>query len=129
MDASTPHFVWDGGGTDTLSAAGLGQGVTLSLAPGDWGWVGNKAGLNTAAGQFTVNFGSVLENLLGGTGDDRLVGNTVDNLIDGAAGNDSIDGGGGADSLMGGPGLDSLAGGQGRRYPARRLAVRHLAGW
>lgn len=113
VDPSSPHFVWDGGGTDTLSASALSQGVTLSLEPGDWSWVGNKAGLITAPGQVTVNFGSLLENLLGGGGADRLIGNTVGNVIDGASGDDTVDGGDGADSLLGGPGLDSLTGGAG----------------
>lgn len=113
VDASAPNFVWDGDGTDTLSAASLTEGVVVSLRPGDWSWVGSQAGLITAPGQITVNFGTVLENLLGGAGSDQLLGNGVANLIDGGAGDDRIDGSDGADTVLGGPGQDTLAGGAG----------------
>lgn len=39
-----------------------------------------------------------IENLIGGSGNDRLTGNALDNVIQGALGDDRIDGGGGSDT-------------------------------
>ena len=113
VDPAATLFVWDGAGVDTVSAAALSQPVSIHLEPGQWGWVGSKAETITAAGQVTINFGSVLENLVGGSGADRLFGNGTANTIDGLAGDDSVHGGEGNDSLVGGPGFDSLLGGTG----------------
>ncbi len=35
IDPDRPNFIWDGAGTDTLDASGLGTGVTLDLSPGE----------------------------------------------------------------------------------------------
>lgn len=51
---------------------------------------------------------SDVEDVYGGSGDDRLVGNDAPNTIDGADGADRITGGGGTDVLIGGPGDDTL---------------------
>ena len=93
ISASTSNFIWDGAGVDTVSAEGLSIGVTLYLEPGYWGFVGAKSSLITSAGQITVNFGTVIENAIGGSGDDQLYGNGVNNEIKGLAGDDVIDGG------------------------------------
>ncbi len=93
------NFIADGAGVDTLSAAGLNQAATLYLEPGYWGFIGQKAQTISAAGQVTVNFGTVIENLIGGNAADNLFGNTGNNVLTGGAGNDSVDGGGGIDTL------------------------------
>jgi Ca2+-binding RTX toxin-like protein len=90
LTASDANFVWDGAGTDTLSAIGQTLPVTLYLEPGYWGFIGSKADTITAAGQVTVNFGTVIENLTGGSGNDTLCGNTADNVIDGGMGSDLV---------------------------------------
>ncbi len=97
VSASAANFGWDGGGTDTLDASAQTLPVTLYLEPGYWGYVGSKASTITAAGQVTVNFGTVIEDLKGGAGADKLVGNSANNAITGGAGNDTIDGGAGTD--------------------------------
>jgi len=96
IDASASNFIWDGAGLDTVSAEGLSAAITLYLEPGYWGFVGAKSALITSAGQITVNFGSVIENAIGGSGDDHLYGNGVNNEITGLGGDDAIDGGVGA---------------------------------
>ena len=97
INALTSNFIWDGAGKDTLSAEGLTANATLYLDPGYWGFIGAKTQLITSPGQVTVNFGTVIENLIGGSGDDHLYGNAVDNAITGGAGDDVIDGGAGVD--------------------------------
>jgi serralysin len=99
VSAASSNFIWDGAGTDTLSASSQSQPVTLYLEPGYWGYIGSKATNITAAGQVTVNFGTVIENLIGGSGNDTLYGSAADNAIDGGAGNDVLYGGAGNDVL------------------------------
>ena len=101
INATTHNFIWDGVGTDTISAASCDQGCTIYLAPGYWGYVGTtKASYITSPGQITVNFGSVIENLVGSGFADRLFGNEVANSFTGGAGDDAIDGGAGTDASL-----------------------------
>lgn len=109
LDTAGPNFLWDGGGTDTVDGSGLTQALTLSLEQGSWGYVGQKAPLITAPGQITVNIGSVLENAIGGSGNDDLSGNALANRLDGGAGDDRLTGGAGNDTLVGGDGIDTAA--------------------
>ena len=109
VSASAANFIWDGAGKDTLSASTLSQPVTLYLEPGFWGYVGSKAATITSAGQVTVNFGSVIENLVGGAGNDSLYGNAAANTITGGAGNDTLYGAAGDDTLDGGAGTDTAS--------------------
>lgn len=114
VGSATTNFIWDGAGVDTLDASAQTQAVTLYLEAGYWGFVGSKASRITSAGQVTVNFGSVIENLTGGSGSDKLYGSSLANIIKGGAGNDIINGYAGSDTLHGGLGNDSLLGGDGR---------------
>ena len=111
--STTSNFVWDGAGKDTISLASVSQGATVYLTPGYWGYVGTKSSLISAAGQITVNFGTVIEQLVGSAQADALYGNEVNNTIDGGVGNDLIEGWGSDDSLIGGLGNDTLNGGLG----------------
>ncbi|WP_066338183.1 calcium-binding protein [Azohydromonas lata] len=108
------RYIWDGGGVDTLSAAGESAAVHLNLAEGSWNWVGTKAGSILAAGQSFIGFGTQIENATGGRVGDVLSGNAVANVLSGGAGNDTVSGGAGHDTLIGGPGLDQLSGGAGQ---------------
>jgi serralysin len=107
LDAAGPNFLWDGGGVDTVDASTLTQALTLSLEQGSWGYIGQKAPLITAPGQITVNIGTLLENAVGGAGNDDLTGNALANRLDGGNGNDTLTGGGGNDTLIGGGGSDT----------------------
>ena len=110
------NFIWDGAGTDTINAGYATEKVTIYLEPGYWGFGGDaKATTITSNGQITVNFGTVIENLIGSGYDDKLVGNSVDNSIDGGPGDDSIYGGTGNDRLdyTYPQGDDTLYGGKG----------------
>jgi uncharacterized delta-60 repeat protein len=51
-----------------------------------------------------------VENIDGGSGNDKITANFLDNTINGNAGNDSIFGSSGNDSITGGPGADQLFG-------------------
>lgn len=112
VSSATANFIWDGDGIDSINASSLGQGVTIYLTPGYWGYVGSsKATTITSAGQITVNFGNVIENLIGSGHADSLYGNASGNQILGGGGNDRIEGWDGDDSIEGGDGSDTITGG------------------
>jgi Ca2+-binding RTX toxin-like protein len=61
-----------------------------------------------------VNWSSdVIENAVGGYGNDSITGNLGENVLSGGMGNDMLNGEGGNDTLAGGAGNDSLDGGSG----------------
>ena len=106
LSAERANIIGDGSGRDTLDASAFGGGVTIDLRPGYWGYLGTQADSIVKAAQVTVNFGTVIENLRGGAGDDSLHGNEAANRIEGGAGNDTLTGGAGSDTLDGGLGRD-----------------------
>jgi serralysin len=114
VSAAETNFIWDGAGIDGINASGLSQGATIYLTPGYWGYVGSsRASTITSAGQITVNFGTVIENLIGSGHADFLYGNASGNHIQGGGGSDRIEGWDGDDRLEGGVGNDTLLGGIG----------------
>ena len=114
ISESSTNFVWDGVGVDNINAASTSKPVTIYLTPGYWGFAGTTpANYITAPGQITVNFGTVIENLIGSVQADKLYGNEVANIINGGAGNDLIEGWDGNDTLIGDQGDDQLNGGIG----------------
>ena len=120
VSSTAANFVWDGAGTDLLDASASSQPATLYLTPGYWGYVGaTRASTITAPGQVTVNFGSTIENLKGGSQADRLYGNASANQILGGAGDDVLQGWDGSDTLSGGLGNDTLYGGASADIGAR----------
>jgi len=64
-------------------------------------------------GQITVNYGTVIENVLGSTYNDNLYGNDIGNYIVGNDGSDNLYGLEGNDTINGGSGNDSIDGGVG----------------
>jgi serralysin len=96
----------------------------------------NAAGQNdwsvyTGRDNLGIAFSTVIENAVGGAGDDIITGNSVanslaggggrdfirgldgDDLIDGGPGDDDVNGNLGVDAVRGGDGADSVRGGQG----------------
>jgi len=103
--------IWDAGGTDTVRYQGSASSVidlraaTLEVAPGGGGYFSRAAGI---VGGFSIANGVVIENAIGGSGNDRITGNQVANNIEGGDGADTIIGGAGADTLRGGGGADTF---------------------
>lgn len=92
------HYIWDGAGVDTVSAATQTVTVRIDLREGSWNYVGSKSSSILAAGQSFIGFGSVIENATGGKANDTLIGNSIGNRIDGGLGVDTMTGGDGSDS-------------------------------
>jgi serralysin len=116
--------VWDGGGVDTYDMSNYGGGVTINLNPGESSITSDAqraqlGGGNQAQGTvynsllFQGNLASIIENAIGGAGNDTITGNQVANVLTGNGGNDNLYGGDGGDTLYGGAGNDTLKGGAG----------------
>jgi len=95
----------------TLYAGGDGID-TLDMSATSAASVINLTGLASGA-QTGIDVLISIENVAGGTGNDRIEGNGAANLLDGGAGDDRIEGEGGADTIIGGSGNDLLRGGSG----------------
>lgn len=118
--------IWDGGGEDTYDFSGYTTALKVDLNPGLWTttsidqladlhYSGSKNAIGNIANAklYNKDARSLIENAVGGSGDDKITGNAAANLLDGGAGNDNINGGTGDDTLVGGAGADILAGGTG----------------
>ena len=106
---SAPAFtIYDAGGTDTLDCSGYSADQTINLVGGSWSDIG---GLFHNIGIYTT---SVIENAVGGSGNDRITGNSARNTLTGGIGNDTLNGAGGNDTTQGGDGNDLIHGGYGR---------------
>lgn len=92
--------VWDGGGNDTLDFSRYSNDQRITLAEGKFSDVGGLTG------NVSIAHGVVIENAIGGRGDDVIIGNDADNILKGNAGNDVLYGGAGKDTLWGGTGQD-----------------------
>jgi serralysin len=112
--------VWDGGGRDTYDLSAYDAGVRVDLRPGQYSVFsrgqladlgGGPNGGDARGNIFNAllhdgNARSLIENAVGGAGNDVLWGNGVRNSLTGNAGGDRLCGGGGADVLAGGKGAD-----------------------
>lgn len=87
--------VWDAGGNDTLDFSGYTQTQLINLNSGTFsnvgGWIKNVS----------IAKNVVIENAIGGYGQDTIIGNSADNIIKGGAGGDVIYGCLGQDILWG----------------------------
>jgi Ca2+-binding RTX toxin-like protein len=97
--------LWDAGGIDTLVASRYTTGVKLSLIEGSFSSLGANANL------LSIAFDTVIENAIGGSGNDHITGNDTANTLKGGDGVDILNGLGGIDILEGGIGKDTLDGG------------------
>lgn len=132
--------IWDGGGIDTYDLSTYSTDLLIDLSPGGYSLFSdtqqaNLGGTNMANGniynalQFNNDARSLIENAIGGSGNDTISGNTAANtlrgnggkdhlyglkgkdLLKGGGGNDYLSGGGQNDTLKGGTGKDRLSGG------------------
>jgi len=131
--------IWDGDGEDTYDLSNYLTDMRIDLRAGAFSTFsqdqladlnqfspaprylaeGNVANARLVDGDQRA----LIENAIGGAGDDKLTGNAADNRLDGGrgddrlwgfAGNDHLNGGAGNDKLVGGAGNDRLVGAAGR---------------
>lgn len=86
--------IWDAGGTDTINLSGYAANSRINLNDGQFS---NAGGLTK---NVSIAFGAVIENAVGGSGNDTLIGNEFANRLDGKAGADTLSGGLGNDTYV-----------------------------
>lgn len=111
--------LWDGGGRDTYDFSNYASSLSVDLRPGQWTRVspdqiaelgpGHYARGNIAnALTYKGDTRSLIENALGGSGNDTLIGNAASNTLKGGAGADRLYGLEGKDTLWGNAGKDTF---------------------
>ncbi|MGC6227685.1 M10 family metallopeptidase C-terminal domain-containing protein [Proteus mirabilis] len=96
--------IWDSGGIDTLDFSLYTVNQVINLNEGCFSDIG---GLRS---NISIAYKTIIENAIGGKGDDTLIGNRFDNNLSGGDGNDLFYGGAGNDLLYGGSGNDVIYG-------------------
>ena len=99
-DPSAVFTIWDAGGIDALDLSGYSSASRIDL----------REGAFSDAGGMTMNIsiahGALIENAIGGLGDDDMRGNAASNRLEGGGGGDRLYGAEGGDRLLGGSGGD-----------------------
>ncbi|MGI9360184.1 MAG: putative Ig domain-containing protein [Parasphingorhabdus sp.] len=85
-DSQTDQYstIWDAGGTDSLNASSLSEGVTLDLRQG------TTSSLKIDGYDLGIAYGTVIENADGSNYDDVVIGNLAKNRVDAGDGDDYI---------------------------------------
>ena len=86
--------IYDSGGNDTLDCSGYSMSQTIDLTPGSFCSIG---GYTHDIGIFTT---TIIENAIGGSGNDTITGNSANNMLSGGAGADTMAGGLGNDTYV-----------------------------
>ncbi len=91
FDPDTPFIeaIWDAGGNDTLDFSNFSKTNTISLMDGEHSTIGFDVNW-TMPEHLSIAFNAIIENVIGGSGDDTIKGNTSDNNIDGGFGIDTV---------------------------------------
>ncbi len=105
--------IWDGGGLDTLDLSGYATNSIIDLREEAFSNAGPTPDAGPAVYNISIARGVVIENAVGGSGNDTITGNNQNNTLTGAAGNDTLNGGAGNDTLSGNAGNDVMSGGTG----------------
>jgi len=115
--------IWDGGGTDTYNLSNYTTDLSIDLSPGEWVILDTSSAqaqrANLGSGGGISNYmargnianalidpnnpgetASLIENAIGGSGDDVMSGNGIANVFTGGAGDDTVDGKGGLDTVI-----------------------------
>lgn len=99
--------LFDTGGNDTLDVSGtsVAQRIDLNAEA--------KSDVAGLKGNIIIARGTVIENAIGGSGNDTVSGNAAHNRLTGGDGADNLNGRAGNDTLLGGAGNDTLTGSTG----------------
>jgi hypothetical protein len=76
--------IWDAGGRNTIDLSGFSTNQQIDLHQGAF----SNAGALT--GNISIAIGTLVQNAIGGSGNDYILGNGTDNMLRGNAGNDTI---------------------------------------
>ena len=87
----TAYTIVDSGGIDTLNYSGFSSNQLIDLNPEAFSNIGG------GTGNVSIGFGTIIENAVGGNGNDFLIGNSAANTLTGGGGFDILRGGAGSD--------------------------------
>lgn len=106
----TASTIIDADGIDTLDVSGYSanQKIDLTVQTADQTYQ-DTSNIGGRTGNLTLAIGTVIENAVGGSGNDTIIGNDADNLFAGGAGNDMFIGFSGNDTFYGDAGFDTVA--------------------
>ncbi|WP_174848188.1 M10 family metallopeptidase C-terminal domain-containing protein [Yersinia artesiana] len=76
--------IWDAGGIDSFDFSDQTQDLVINLAAGSFSNVGGLTG------NISIAYGAIIENAVGGRGNDKIIGNDVDNILTGGYGADQL---------------------------------------
>ncbi len=94
-DSGPPALtVYDSGGNDTLDSSVYSVNQTIDLRPGNFSSIGGMTN------NISIALHTIIENAIGGDGNDTLIGNGASNSLDGGAGADTLIGGSGDDTYV-----------------------------
>ncbi|GHA32576.1 hypothetical protein GCM10007989_30850 [Devosia pacifica] len=105
--------IWDGGGRDTLELSNYKADLKIDLSAGGWSDFGGRQLADLGAGKTAPgnvalaqlvdgDTRALIENAVGGSGNDTISGNEAANLLMGGAGDDRLEGVAGNNILVGG---------------------------
>lgn len=99
FDPTKPFFktIWDAGGKDTISISNFSMACVVDLTPGNYSSLRYPSPSNTRNATVTydgtnnlgIAFNCIIENAIGGSGNDKLIGNSANNSLDGGTGIDT----------------------------------------
>jgi Peptidase M10 serralysin C terminal/Domain of unknown function (DUF4214) len=93
-DQQVVYCIWDGGGINTLDVSGYSTNQFIDLRQGQFSNIGSLTK------NVSIALGTVIQNAIGGSGNDFIYGNESDNILTGGKGNDVIDGYTGNDTAV-----------------------------
>ena len=106
---STAFTITDGNGNDTLDFSGFLNNQSIDLRSTNKSsnslFTSNIAGLT---GNLVISSGTIIENAVGGSGNDTITGNAANNILNGGNGNDLLIGGLGDDTFIVDSNSDSI---------------------
>jgi serralysin len=104
FDPSHPFYItiWDAGGNDTIDLTNFSTDCSIDLIPGHYSSVhyinqGTGSNLYDGSNNLGIAFGTLIENAVGGSGNDCIYGNAAGDRLQGDGGNDTLIGGDGID--------------------------------
>jgi len=104
--------LYDTSGVDTINLSGFAQPQVVDLRPGTYSSLGDRPdpSIPHYVNVVAIAANTIIENVIGGSGNDTITGNTADNQIAGGGGNDRITLGTGADIVVytSGGGFDTV---------------------
>jgi serralysin len=84
QNAQPTFSIWDAGGNDTVDASGYRHDQTIDLHDGSFSNIGDGDLFRNVS----IAYNAVIENAIGGSGNDLILVNSVSNVLTGGAGRD-----------------------------------------